>query len=485
MSTSTLLSDVVQAVRDALAPKLAAALNRAGSVEGFFNDLDAVLLLSTVEGARQAFEQVVTEERKASPGESAKLLPYRVHTALGEVSFRLWNRAEDGGTERGLDTMQLWHGCTLNVREQCAFLMAQATAQEARDSMLLFRSSVPSESTIKRVVATDGVRMMQVWDAHVPELVDAAFGPVMSELDMVSSSADGALVPLRGTAAVVKNENEAPDDTAEAVASRSYREARIVTVTLYGKPNATKERMVTLYDEQGKPHGECVGFQRPRLGTLVFGEMPSIDGPKGQRAATALGQILEAIRQARPDVPIKGTTDGGQWPEQTIDEAVGRENRNADFYHATEHLSVGSKAAYGDSDLATAWYKRWRNRLLTDDDAALALSDELLELAQTPGRPAAARKILEREAGYFRKRADNMQYAELLRNDMIIGSGLVEAAVKRLITLRMKRTGATWTEDGGDAIIALRSIRLSRLWNRAWQIHVQNERASYATRDAA
>jgi len=158
--------------------------------------------------------------------------------------------------------------------------------------------------------------------------------------------------------------------------------------------------------------------------------MPSIDGPKGQRAATALGEILGAIRQARPEVPIMGTTDGGQWPEQTIDEAVGKENRNADFYHATEHLAEGSKAAYGDTDLATAWYKRWRNRLLTDDGAAQTLSDEILELAQTPGRPAAQRKILEREAGYFRKRADNMQYAELLRNDMIIGSGLVEAAVK-------------------------------------------------------
>ncbi len=485
MDTRNLLPDIVQAVRQALAPKLATARHSAGSLEDFLNDLDALVLRSTVEGARQALEQVVTEEQEVSPGESAKLLPYRVHTALGEVSFSLWNRAEDGRTERGLDTMQLWHGCTLSVREQCAFLMAQGTAQEARDSMLLFRSSVPSESTIKRVVATDGARMMQVWDAHVAELVDAAFGPVMSQVDMVSTSADGAMVPLRGIAAVVNDKLDGPDDTPEAVASRSYREARIVTVTLYGKPNAAKERMVTLYDEQGKAHGECVGFQRPRLGTLVFGEMPSIDGPKGQRAATALGQILDAIRQARPDVPIKGTTDGGQWPEQTIDEAVGKSNRNADFYHATEHLAVGSKAAYGDNDLATAWYKRWRNRLLTDDGAAQALSDQLLELAQTPGRPAAGRKILEREAGYFRKRADNMQYAELLRNDMVIGSGIVEAAVKRLITLRMKRTGATWTEDGGDAIIALRSIRLSRLWDLAWQIHVRNERASYATETAA
>lgn len=485
MQPCTLLHDIVQAVREALAPKLASARHSAGSLEVFLNELDASLLHSTVEGARQALEQVVTEQQEQRPAESAKLLPYRVHTALGELSFMLWNRARDEQTTRGLDGMQLWHGCTLSVREQCAFLMAQGTAQEARDSMLLFRSSVPSESTIKRVVATDGVRMMQVWDAHVPQLVAAGFGPVMSQVDMVSTSADGAMVPLRGIASVVNDKHDGPDDTPEAVASRSYREARIVTVTLYGKPDASKERMVTLYDEQGKAHGECVGFQRPRLGTIVFGEMPSIDGPKGERAATALGLILGAIRQARPDVPIKGTTDGGQWPEQTVDEAVGKENRNADFYHATEHLAEGSKAAYGDNDLATAWYKRWRNRLLKDDGAAEALSEELLELAQTAGRSAAQRKTLEREAGYFRKRADNMQYADLLRNDMVIGSGLVEAAVKRLITLRMKRTGATWTEDGGDAIIALRSIRLSGLWSPAWQIHVQNERATYAREKAA
>lgn len=485
MDTRTLLPDVVQAVRQALAPKLESARRSAASLEDFLNDLDASVLHSTVEGARQALAQVVTEEHKLSPVESAKLLPYRVHTALGAVSFKLWSKAEDGQTQCALDSMQLWHGCTLSVREQCAFLVAQGTAQEARDSMLLFRSSVPSDSTIKRVVATDGARMMQVWDTRAAEMVDTRYGVMMSEVDMVSASADGAMVPLRGIAAVDKSCHDGPDDSVEAVASRSYREARIITVTLYGKPNGSKERIVTLYDEQGKAHGECVGFQRPRLGTLVFGEMPSTDGPKGQRAATALGQILGAIRQARPDVPFKGTTDGGQWPEQTIDEAVGKDNRNADFYHATEHLAVASKAAYRDSDLATAYYKRWRTQLLTNDGAAAAISDELLELAHTAGRPAAQRKILEREAGYFSKRADNMQYAELLRNDMIIGSGLVEAAVKRLITLRMKRTGATWTEDGGDAIIALRSIRLSGLWDLAWQMHVQNERDSYATQNAA
>jgi len=369
----------------------------------------------------------------------------------------------------------------LGVREQCAFLIAQGTAQEARDAMQLFRSSVPSESTIKRVSATDGLRMMEVWDTHVPELVEARFGALMDDVDLASTSADGAFVPLRGTGVAEGSScDDGPDDTAEAVDARAYREARIITVTLYGKPDDSKERFLTVHNDDGTPRGECVGFQRPRLGTLIFGEMPSVDGPKGQRASTALGEILAAIWVARPDVTFKGTTDGGSWPEQTIDEAVGEENRNSDFYHATEHLREGSKAAFGDTELSTAWYKRWRTALLTTDGAAEDLSAEFAALAKVPGRREADTKALKREAGYFRKRAEHMQYADLLRNDMIIGSGLVEAAVKRLISLRMKRTGATWSELGGDAVITLRSLRLSGLWNHAWRIHEQNERSSYA-----
>jgi len=251
-------------------------------------------------------------------------------------------------------------------------------------------------------------------------------------------------------------------------------------VTLYGKPNESKERTVTLHDEKGVPHGECVGFQRPRLGTVVFGEMPGLDGPKGQRAQEVLAQIVGEIRVARPDVVTKGTTDGGSWPEQTVDAVIGAENRNADFYHATEHLRVASKAAFGDSEVATASYKRWRNTLLTEDGAAEALATELTTLAETPETSKADEKILKRESGYFKKRSTNMNYAELLRNNMVIGSGIMEAGVKRLVTIRMKRTGATWSEVGGNAIITLRSLRLSGLWDIAWGIHVENETARYA-----
>lgn len=107
--------------------------------------------------------------------------------------------------------------------------------------------------------------------------------------------------------------------------------------------------------------------------------------------------------------------------------------------------------------------------MLTNDGAAETVAIDLRAPAKARGGKKGDKKILLREAAYFEKRAANMNFAELLRANMVIGSGLVEAAVKRLITLRMKRTGATWSECGGNVIIALRSLRLDGLWDAAWR----------------
>ncbi len=73
-----------------------------------------------------------------------------------------------------------------------------------------------------------------------------------------------------------------------------------------------------------------------------------------------------------------------------------------------------------------------------------------------------------------------MRYASVLARDEPIGSGVVEATVKQVITLRMKRPGASWTETGGQAVLALRCVRLSGVWEQAWTRHRDNERSAYA-----
>jgi hypothetical protein len=172
--------------------------------------------------------------------------------------------------------------------------------------------------------------------------------------------------------------------------------------------------------------------------------------------------------------------DGGEWPERTVDRAVGRRRRTTDFYHATEHVRAASVALVGNEPASLRWYRRRRTRLLRSNGAAEALADELDTAAGRTTLPPTRRKALRTEAGFFRKRRRQMRYASALARDEPIGSGVVEAAVKQVITLRMKRPGASWTEAGGQAVLALRCVRLSGAWDQAWTKHRDNERRAEA-----
>ena len=64
--------------------------------------------------------------------------------------------------------------------------------------------------------------------------------------------------------------------------------------------------------------------------------------------------------------------------------------------------------------------------------------------------------------GYFRRNRQRMDYAEAAQRGLPIGSGVVEAACKTLVTERLKRSGMRWREAGGQAILTL--PRLGSEW---------------------
>ncbi|HEU4405986.1 MAG TPA: hypothetical protein VFS43_12030 [Polyangiaceae bacterium] len=137
--TSTPLPAVVQAVYRALAPVLP-SLFRDRALASTLGELDRPLCESVLEGARQAFERELEARLRAPPSARA----FVVHSALGRLTLRADGPEAFAGAG-------LRHGCTPAVREQAAFFVAQGTAREAREGLTLFRASVPSESTIKRV----------------------------------------------------------------------------------------------------------------------------------------------------------------------------------------------------------------------------------------------------------------------------------------------------------------------------------------------
>lgn len=450
--TPTPLPLVVQAVCRSLALVLPSLL-RDRTLASVLGDLDRPLAESVLEGARQAFERWLEARLGAPPAARAIV----VHSALGRLALRA--DAPEAFAGAGLR-----HGCTPAVREQAAFFVAQGTAREARQGMALFRASVPSESTIKRVATEDGAAFAALWREHAGELARPTLEALGPEVALVSVSADGAMVPMR---------HDKP-------ATRAWREARLCTVTLYAKPDPTRPREVTVHDERGEPSRERVGLERERLATFVVAAMPTAGGPKGSGARRALSSLLDAVRAGCPGARLSGVCDGGEWPERTVDRAVGCRRRTTDFYHATEHVRAASVALLGDGPASLRWYRRRRTRLLRSNGAAEQLADELEAAAERTTLHAARRKALRTEAGFFRKRRRQMRYASALARDEPIGSGVMEAAVKQMIAMRMKRPGASWTETGGQAVLALRCVRLSGVWNQAWKRHRDNERRAEA-----
>ena len=78
--------------------------------------------------------------------------------------------------------------------------------------------------------------------------------------------------------------------------------------------------------------------------------------------------------------------------------------------------------------------------------------------------------------GYFRGNRHRMGYADAKARGLPIGSGVVEAACKTLVTERLKRSGMRWGPRGGQAILTLRSLVQSRRFDHAWSLLAQTYR---------
>jgi hypothetical protein len=74
-----------------------------------------------------------------------------------------------------------------------------------------------------------------------------------------------------------------------------------------------------------------------------------------------------------------------------------------------------------------------------------------------------------KEIAYFKGNASRMRYGEYRKQGLFVGSGVVEAGCKTIISKRLKQSGMQWTVRGANSIIALRSTYLSGRWEEFWE----------------
>jgi len=137
-----------------------------------------------------------------------------------------------------------------------------------------------------------------------------------------------------------------------------------------------------------------------------------------------------------------------------------------DLYHARQHLWEVARTLYPNQALQQkAWMKVHQKRFL-DKGKIEKLVDVLRSIRS---RNPEVREKLRTEADYFERNAERMRYPKFRRQHLFVGSGVIEAGCKTVITSRFKRSGMFWTIRGANAILALRCSYLNGRFEDYWE----------------
>jgi hypothetical protein len=140
-----------------------------------------------------------------------------------------------------------------------------------------------------------------------------------------------------------------------------------------------------------------------------------------------------------------------------------------DWYHVVEKLwDVGRCLHAEGSPELTAWVAARTRELRRRGGAGhvlTALAEAQKSVPKTgPGTKAKREKIQE-VSEHLAKNQRRMNYHQLRRDDLDIGSGAVEGAVRNLVGMRLDGPGMRWSRDRSEHVLHLRCILLNGQWD--------------------
>ena len=174
-----------------------------------------------------------------------------------------------------------------------------------------------------------------------------------------------------------------------------------------------------------------------RLDTLYMGRMPE---PKKAALKNPLSAELEAALGRRPDLHVVKVADGARDNWSYLD------------------------ARYGDNDArGRAQFEKLRHVLREAPDGV----QKVIRSLDYQRKRFPRRKRIGEVLRYFRRNRHRMRYAHAKARSLPIGSGVVEATCKTLVTQRLKCSAMRWRHAGGQSILTLRALVQSGRFDHA------------------
>jgi hypothetical protein len=196
---------------------------------------------------------------------------------------------------------------------------------------------------------------------------------------------------------------------------------------------------------------------------------------------TVIEQAFEEAARRDPDQQMRWVVlaDGQEDLLRQIDAAAKRYKVDIvvvqDFVHVLEYLW---KAAYALHPQNAEERERW-----VMDRAGAILRGRAHDVAVGLRRAATRKplsqsehKPLDKAADYIDNNRQRLQYDRALANGLPIATGVIEGACRRLVKDRINITGARWGLQRAEAILKLRSLKISGDLPAYLAFHFQQER---------
>jgi hypothetical protein len=363
-------------------------------------------------------------------------------TQAGPVVVERWLYRERGDdTAPSVSPMERRLGIigdfwTPKAAQTALWVVAQMTPQKAEKLFQRTGGMAPSKSSLDRLPKRISDEWEQAREAHEAALRDALVIPEGTV--SVAVSLDGVLAPIDGGTSPVEMRNAAARKGFTSKGPAGYREVGCATLSFC--------------DAQGE-----------LLGAIRMARTPE---PRKRTLKASLEAELLAVLRQRPDLTIVKIADGVDDNWTFLSDQLPHGDEALDFFHASEHLHAAIAAAYGDGTRETRHRFEELRDVLRDEHGGVARVIRALDYLR---KKHPRRDTIRRCAAYFRKHRHRMQYAALVERGLPIGSGVVEAACKTLVTQRIKLSGMRWGR-GAQAILTARGWDQSDRFDQAWAL---------------
>jgi Uncharacterised protein family (UPF0236) len=251
------------------------------------------------------------------------------------------------------------------------------------------------------------------------------------------------------------------------------RMATVATVYTVDRYRRTPEEVVAaLFRDAPAPAG---GRPRPHA-KEVWASLPRDDEPGSGTAAAFAWMVGELFLRGRAaDKPLVFLSDG----QEALWEArrawlPGRAVNILDLLHVTPRLWQAAHAFHPEGSPEAEDFVRGRVLRVLQGKAAGVVRG-LREMATKHGLAGARKQAVAKVCAYLEANLGRMRYDEYLRAGYPIASGVIEGACRHLVKDRMERAGMHWTVPGAQAMLDLRSIYVSALWDEYQQDRIACE----------